>query len=45
MSPQSEAKIAEAIAEAAQDQAAKEAFLEVADRWRRLAYWAERHNW
>jgi hypothetical protein len=38
-------KVAEAMAEAAQEESAKEAYLEVAERWRRLAYWAERNNW
>jgi hypothetical protein len=39
------AKTAEAMAEAAQDEVVKETYLEVAERWRLLAAWAERHNW
>jgi hypothetical protein len=39
------AKTAEAVAEAAQDEAAKELCREVAERWRQLAYWAEKNNW
>jgi hypothetical protein len=39
------AKAAEALAEATQDQSAKEVYLEVAERWRQLADRAEKHNW
>jgi len=39
------AREAEALAEAARDQAAKETYLETAERWRRLAEQAERNNW
>ena len=39
------AKAADALAEATQDEAGKETYLEVAERWRRLADWAERHEW
>ena len=39
------AKAAEALAEATRDQEAKAVYLEVAQRWRRLADQAERHNW
>ena len=38
------AKIAEALAEATRDQVVKETYLEVAERWRQLAAWAERNN-
>jgi hypothetical protein len=39
------AKAAEALAAATQDEEVKETYLEVAERWRRLAAWAERHSW
>jgi len=38
-------KPAEALAKATQDEVVKETYLEVAERWRRLVDWAERHKW
>jgi hypothetical protein len=45
---QDRASIAEAelnTDQRARDLSAKEAYLEAAERWRRLGDWAERHNW
>lgn len=39
------AKEAEATAEATRDQMAKETFLELAERWHKLADQAERNGW
>jgi hypothetical protein len=39
------AKDAEALAEATNDPMVKVLYREVAERWRQLAYWAERNNW
>jgi hypothetical protein len=39
------ARVAEALAGATQDQIAKETYLEVAERWRRIAEIAERNQW
>jgi hypothetical protein len=39
------AREAEAMAEAARDQTAKETLLEVAERWHKLADQAERNGW
>jgi hypothetical protein len=39
------AREAEAMADAASDQAAKEMLLEVAERWQKLANQAQRNGW
>jgi hypothetical protein len=39
------AKVAEALAESARDQNAKETYLEIAEQWRHLAEQAEKHDW
>jgi hypothetical protein len=39
------AKEAEAMAEAARDQAAREIYLEVAEQWRKLADQVEKRGW
>lgn len=39
------AQAAEALAEATRDEPAREAYLEAAERWRRLAERAEKNSW
>jgi hypothetical protein len=39
------AKVAEALAESARDQNAKETYLEIAEQWRHRAEQAEKHDW